>query len=65
MKTSRPHDEATVEMLKADPSFATVYLSVALEEAGKPGGKATLLAALRNVASAHDLELTPKEKPAA
>jgi hypothetical protein len=65
LTTHRPHDEATVAMLKADPALAATYLTVALDEAGNPGGKAALLAALRNVATAHDLELTPKEKPAA
>lgn len=65
MTTHRPHDEATVAMLKADPAFAATYLTVALDDADKPGGKAALLAALRNVATAHDLELTPTEKPAA
>lgn len=64
MTTHRPTDEATVAVLKADPAFAATYLTVALDEADKPGGKAALLAALRNVATAHDLELTPKEKPA-
>jgi hypothetical protein len=59
MTTHRPTDEATVAMLKADPSFAVSYLTVALEEAGKQGGKAALLTALRNVATAHDLELNP------
>lgn len=65
MTTHRPHDEATVAMLKADPAFAATCLTVALDDADKPGGKAALLAALRNVATAHDLELTPTEKPAA
>jgi DNA-binding phage protein len=72
MTTHRPTDEATVAMLKADPLFAATYLTVALDEAGEPGGKTALLAALRNVATAHDLDLTPgqpgpepDEKPAA
>jgi hypothetical protein len=72
MTTHRPTDEATVDILKADPAFAATYLTVALDEADKPGGKAALLAALRNVATAHDLDLTPDpsgpepdEKPAA
>ena len=29
-KTSRPHAEAVIEMLKADPDFANEYLAVAL-----------------------------------
>jgi DNA-binding phage protein len=62
MTTSRPTDEATVAMLKADPTFAATYLTVALEEADKPGGKVALLAALRNVATAHGLELSPSTR---
>ena len=65
MTQHRSHDDAVVAMLKADRAFAATYLTVALDEVGEPGGKAALLAALRNVATAHDLELTPKEKPAA
>ena len=30
-KTSRPHDEAVIDMLKNDPEFANEYLAVALE----------------------------------
>lgn len=48
----RPHDDAAVEMLKADPEFADDYLAAALEEAGEPGGQAALLLALRHVAEA-------------
>ena len=72
MTTHRPHDKATVAILKSDPAFAATYLTVALDEADKPGGKAALLAALRNVATAHDLQLStdasgskPDEKSAA
>lgn len=72
MTTSRPTDEAAVAILKVDSLFAAAYLTVALEEAGKQGGKAALLTALRNVATAHDLDLTPgtalartDQKPAA
>ena len=46
--TSRPHDDAVVEMLKADPAFADDYLAAALDEVGEPGGQAALLAALRS-----------------
>jgi DNA-binding phage protein len=46
MHSCRPHDEAVVELLKADPSFADEYLAAALDEASEPGGHATLLAAL-------------------
>ena len=38
MKASRPHDELVVEMLKADPDMADVYLATALEEANLPVG---------------------------
>ncbi len=72
MSTHRSHDDAVVAMLKADPAFAATYLTVALDEVGEPGGKTVLLSALRNVATAHDLDLTPglpgpepDEKPAA
>ncbi len=37
-KTSRPHAESVIEMLKADPDFANEYLAVALEESDQPGG---------------------------
>lgn len=46
----RPHDEAVVELLKADPALADEYLAVAQEEAEEPGGPAALSAALRHVA---------------
>ncbi len=52
---SRPHDEAVVEMLKADPAFADDYLSTALDEVGQPGGQAALLAALRHIAEAQGM----------
>ncbi|MEX8498653.1 addiction module antidote protein [Leptothrix ochracea] len=52
---SRPHDEAVVELLKADPSFADEYLAAALDEAGEPGGHAALLAALRHIAEAQGM----------
>lgn len=50
--TDRPHDEAIVELLKADPALADEYLAVAQEEAEEPGGPAALSAALRHVAEA-------------
>lgn len=53
--TSRPHDAAVVEMLKADPDFANEYLAAALDEAGQLGGQAALLAALRHVAEAQGM----------
>ena len=48
--TSRPHDEAVVDMLKADPDFANEYLAVALDQADQPGGQQALLTALRRIA---------------
>ena len=52
---SRPHDESVLELLKADPDFASVYLAVALEESNLPGGQQTLLTALRHVAEAQGM----------
>lgn len=53
--SSRSHDAAVVEMLKADPDFANGYLAAALEEVDEPGGQAALLAALRHVAEAQGM----------
>lgn len=55
VSASRPHDEAVVEMLKADPEFADTYLAAALDEADQPGGQSALLAALRHVAEAQGM----------
>ena len=52
---SRPHDAAVVELLKEDPEFASVYLAVALEESGQPGGQQALLSALRHVAESQGM----------
>ena len=46
------HDEVVVDMLKADPEMADVYLATALEEADLPGGQFALVAALRHIAEA-------------
>ena len=54
-KASRVHDEAVVELLREDPSFADEYLAAALDEAHLPGGHAALLAALRHVAEAQGM----------
>ncbi len=54
-KTSRPHGEAMVELLRQDPAFADDYLSVALDEADQPGGREALLSALRHVAEAQGM----------
>jgi hypothetical protein len=70
MTASRSHDETVVELLKADPEFADVYLAVALNEADQPGGQSALLAALRQIAEAQGqisepfkatIEATPRE----
>ncbi len=54
-KASRPHDEAVIELLHEDPAFADEYLSAALDEAGLPGGREALLAALRHIAEAQGM----------
>jgi probable addiction module antidote protein len=58
---SRPHDEAMVEMLKADPELADVYLATALEEATLPGGQFALLAALRHIAQAQGMAVVAEK----
>lgn len=55
MKSSQPHDETVVELLKADPEMADLYLAAALEEANLPGGQFALLAALRHIAEAQGM----------
>lgn len=52
---SRPHDEAVIELLRADPEFANEYLAAAMDEASEPGGQTALLAALRHVAEAQGM----------
>ena len=54
-KASRPHDEAVIELLREDPTFADEYLAAALEEADQEGGREALLAALRHVAEAQGM----------
>ena len=54
-KAPRPHDDAVLELLREDPAFADEYLSAALEEAGQPGGREALLAALRHIAEAQGM----------
>ena len=44
----RSHDEATAEMLRADPKLAAAYLNDAIED----GEQAELLVALRHVVNA-------------
>lgn len=55
MKASQAHDDTVVEMLKADPEMADIYLATALEEVNLPGGQGALLAALRHVAEAQGM----------
>ena len=54
-RTSRPHDEAIVEMLREDPAFADDYLSACLQAIDEPGGREALLAALRQMAEAEGM----------
>ena len=53
--TSRPHDEAVVELLRADPAFPDEYLAASLEAIEEPGGREALLMALRQVAEAQGM----------
>jgi probable addiction module antidote protein len=53
--SSRPHDDAVVELLRADPAFADEYLAAAMDEAHQNGGRQALLAALRHVAEAQGM----------
>ena len=55
MNSSRPHDDAVVELLRGDPAFADEYLAAALDEADHAGGREALLAALRHVAEAQGM----------
>ena len=55
MKASQAHDEIVVDLLKADPEMADIYLATALEEANLPGGQHALLAALRHIAEAQGM----------
>ena len=52
---SRAHDEAVIELLREDPSFADEYLAAAMEEANQDGGREAFLAALRHVAEAQGM----------
>lgn len=54
-KSSRPHDDAVIELLREDPAFADEYLSAALDEVNQPGGREALLAALRHIAEAQGM----------
>ena len=50
--TSRPHDEAVVELLREDPTFAAEYLAAAMKQANQDSGYEALLAASRHVTEA-------------
>jgi probable addiction module antidote protein len=54
-EASRSHDQAVIELLREDPSFADEYLCAALDETDEPGGREALLAALRNIAEAQGM----------
>lgn len=56
MKTSRPHDDAMVELLRGDPDFADEYLAASLDALDEPGGREALLMALRQVAKAQGMD---------
>ena len=48
--TSRSHDEAVVELLREDPTFADEYLAAAIDEINQDGGRQVLLSAMFHVA---------------
>lgn len=50
VRSSRPHSEAVIELLRADPAFADEYLQAALAQADEEGGRDALLMAQRLVA---------------
>lgn len=54
-RSSRPHDETVVELLREDPALADEYLATALAEADQNGGQPAFLAALRHVAEAQGM----------
>ncbi len=54
-KTSRPHEETILELLREDPSFAEDYLAASLDGLGEEGGLEALLAALRHIAEAQGM----------
>lgn len=54
-RASRPHAEAVIELLRADPAFADEYLQAALAQADEEGGREALLSALRHVAEAQGM----------
>jgi probable addiction module antidote protein len=54
-RTSRPHSEAVIELLRGDPAFADEYLQAAMAQADEEGGREALLSALRHVAEAQGM----------
>lgn len=54
-QATRLHDDAVVELLREDPSFADEYLAAALDESDQPSGREALLAALRHIAEAQGM----------
>ena len=54
-RSSRPHADAVIELLREDPSFADEYLRAALDQSDEEGGQVALLAALRHVAEAQGM----------
>lgn len=54
-KSSRPFDDAMVELLREDPSLCDEYLATALDEVNLEGGQFALLAALRHIAEAQGM----------
>lgn len=51
-RSSRPHSEAVIELLRDDPAFADEYLQAAMKQADQEGGRDALLSAQRLVAEA-------------
>lgn len=62
-KSSRPHDEIMVELLREDPAFLDEYLAAATNEAGEIGGPQVLSAVLRQVAKAQRMAVASKRSP--
>ncbi|XGA78596.1 putative addiction module antidote protein [Halomonas sp. CH40] len=48
----KSHDEAVIEMLRADPDMALNYLRTAFDELDEEGGESAFLLALRHVVEA-------------
>ncbi|WP_461310344.1 hypothetical protein [Azonexus hydrophilus] len=51
-RSSRPHSEAVIELLRNDPAFADEYLRAAEQQADQEGGRDALLTARRHLAAA-------------